>query len=332
MEIASRVGESVDAKSYKAAKRLEDVIAKPSKRRWRVFKIFGSQPRVHRDPAQFQACLSEAFGVYFDHTVQVLLHQRSLWVKVALHTQARTYKDHVFLVHPPHSCYLFITPIRGKETPPIFMQAICTAFQCPNIKELQLYGNDIQTLKDLALQKLSQGAFQSYRSCTSVFDTNPLENEAQITKRRRAVIEKILSESREEEKANELVGKDRNKVVQSSQRRQPEERFTSTRNRQNDDTSNKLSQICLASTGDVSRPDGSTQIENFGCFIRLEGDDVMHGLESLYENDLVVAGKEIPRALDVNNLLARHLSGRGPKRAKLEDEEASNDVLWMKTV
>ncbi len=67
------------------------------------------------------------------------------------------YNELIALVHPPHSPYLLVTPIKNREIEPFLIQALCTLFDCPRAAELQLFGNDIDTLKDLALQEAEPG-------------------------------------------------------------------------------------------------------------------------------------------------------------------------------
>lgn len=204
-----------------------------------------------------------------------------------------------------------------------------------------MFGNDIDTLKDLALQKLSQGAFSSYRLCTSIFDANPLESHAEATAKRRAIIDKVVSADKKLLQEAQLEGKDRNKVVLKSTVRKPKHRFTSG----GDDDEVKLKGLCVYSTSNMppSSADRSDSVDDFSCFIRLEGSDVMNGLESLYGNDCVVAGKDIPKVLDVNNVLKEHLTGDCAQSSKRRretssaegdstDKSKSNTVLWVKSV
>jgi len=329
---------------YRKIKSLEEVIAKPTRRRWRVFKMVGSNTTVHQEPDVLQKALGEAVSAFYEAKVKVKEHQKSLWCGFKIITTS--YKEQIYLVYPPHSAYLFVTPIKGKDMEPIFIQSLCSVFDCNAIAELQLYGRDVDTLKDLALQKLSQGAFHSYRLCTTVFDCNPLDNQSMVAKRRRAVIEQVLEEDRAREKDSTLVGLERNRVIEKSKKRKPEHRFTTQEQgtkRNNTDldpdstgsgltASCKFAQVCLRATNNMPFADGRTQVRDFSCYVRLEGADVMQGLEGLYKNDLVVPDKEIPAVLDMNNLLNKHLTQALSSKRNKPDKEESNKILWMKTV
>jgi hypothetical protein len=350
--------------------KLRDVIAYPTRRKWRVFKLLGAQPTVHLDAGKFGSDLCAVLNSYYKCSVEAVEHQRSLWAQVTVTSlvHASNYNELVAMVHPPHSPYLFMVPIKNREIEPIMIQALCTLFNCPRLSELQLFGNDIDTLKDLALQKLSQGAFHSYRLCATLFDNSPGDNVALVAKRRRAVIDKVLSEDKRQGEEEALEGTERNKVVLKTDKRKPEHRFTTQaverggeggepahgepgargrgaidRGDTNDDgageldASSKFATVCLASTSDLLLPDGRGKVKDFSCFVRLQGSDVMAGLEGLYGNDLVVPGKEIPAVLDINNLLTKHLSralGAPAKRARPDEAEPTdaNRVLWMQTI
>lgn len=288
---------------------------------------------MHNTAKGFEKAINEFLEDFFNVVVKARDHQKALWAHIDIGTAAH-YNEHVFIVHPPHSQYLFTTPIRRADHRPIIMQALCHAFDCPEVKELQLFGNDVDTLKDLALQKLSQGAFSSYRLCTSLFDANPLENAAEAAQKRREVIDKVLSDDKRTQQDELLQGKERNCVVVKTKTRRPDKRFTTDEKDQN-----KFKGVCVYSANDLVLPDDAGTVENFNCFIRLEGSDVMAGLESLYANDMVVQGKDIPQVLDVNNILYKHLNGCQTKRRKGVDGKehsqakstSNNSVLWMKT-
>jgi hypothetical protein len=362
-ELVGRDGRSKALTSGRPS-RLRDVIAFPTRRKWRVFKLLGAQPAVHVDAGKFGSDLSTVLNSYYKSSVEAVEHQRSLWAQVSVTSLVRYdhQNEQIALVHPPHSPYLFVTPIKNREIEPILIQALCTLFNCPRVSELQLFGNDIDTLKDLALQKLSQGAFHSYRLCATLFDSNPGDNVGLVAKRRRTVIDKVLSEDKRKGEDEALEGTERNKVVLKTEKRKPEHRFTtqaverggksgepaagasaSDRGDTNDDgageldASSKFATVCLASTSDLLLPDGRAKVKDFSCFVRLQGSDVMAGLEGLYGNDLVVPGQEIPAVLDINNLLTKHLSralGAPAKRARADEAKPTdaNRVLWMQTI
>mmetsp|Transcript_12916 Transcript_12916/g.25057 ORF Transcript_12916/g.25057 Transcript_12916/m.25057 type:complete len:379 (-) Transcript_12916:315-1451(-) len=290
---------------------LADIVQDPGRRNWGVYRLQGVRRTGIRDPESFEYALKEALAPFFTLSVKAAEFKESLWIQLKGKTGIQLLtQENVFVVYPPHSKFIFVTPFRGKDATPIFCQALSNVFQCSNVEELPLFGKDVTTLKDLALRKLSQGAFSAYRLCAEVFDHDPLQDQASLAKRRRAVINKILGDERDRDALSQLKGKDGNRVIRKTEARAPAQRFTcptiSKGNHDDDIEGAGLRTVCLKSKDDLRSEDESrTDVENFQCYIRLEGSNVLRGLEALYANDMVCDNKEIPSIFDVDKLLVQ---------------------------
>mmetsp|Transcript_35407 Transcript_35407/g.56597 ORF Transcript_35407/g.56597 Transcript_35407/m.56597 type:complete len:343 (-) Transcript_35407:3814-4842(-) len=325
------------------------VIKDPSKRKWSVLKMVDTNGKMFRDPKVLQDEITRAVGAYFKHQVRVVQQNESLWVEIEFDIgsgmNSRASKglgertERMYLVYPPHSSFLFATSFKAStstrliESFPILMQAFCVVFGCQEIEKVQLEGKDVTKLIGLALEKLSQGAFSLYRVCASMFDFNPLENPEHLRKKRREVINMMMCEQRKQERENLLEREEKNKVVAKSRIRKPKHKFASIGA---DDAAAKFNSLCFKSTNDFVVPgcSGDGVVSNFSCFIRFEGSNVLQGIEALYENDLVVQGREIPQALDPNEILAKHLGTEESEKEVSGDEspaDTTNTVVWMKT-
>ncbi|GBG26271.1 Centromere protein N [Hondaea fermentalgiana] len=318
---------------------LADLLEDPGRRNWSVYRLQGVRRTGLRDPESFGEALREAIAPFFSLSVEAVEFKESLWVQLKGKTGMQLLTaENVFLVYPPHSKFLFVTPFRSKDAVPIFCQALCNVFQCANVDELALFGKDITTLKDLALRKLSQGAFSAYRLCAAVFDYDPLQDQQSLAKRRRAVIDKVLDEEQARSNADQARGKDRNQVIRKTAARAPARRFTcptGSGTKGDEEANLGLRTVCLKARDDLRSSDGArTDVENLQCYIRLEGSNVLRGLEALYENDLVVEGQEVPAIFDTADLLAQ---GDGDYVDSLDDSSSpakrrrtSTRLLWAR--
>jgi len=254
--------------------------------------------KLHRDANVFTKELQLALGFYYEQlTVEAQEYMEALWVQVDIFDDRTCRGYRIFFVHPPHSSFLFATTFH-KDHFKFFQQAFCTVFECQQLGQLEIQGTDISKLTELALQKLSQGAYSSYRLCTSVFDHNPLEDHKQRAKRRRLVLEQVLSSGDVQTK----------KVISKSIIRSPQFKLCVDA----DENRTVFKNICV----------DAKQENKFACFVKLEGHDVLKGLETLYENDMVTKDQEIPQFFDPNELMECQLSAVSCN---------SSRVLWFKT-
>lgn len=69
---------------------------------------------------------------------------------------------------------------------------------------------------------------------------------------------------------------------------------------------------------------------DFCCLVKLEGTDVMNGLDALYTNGLVKEGKHMPRELESSELLSSCLDNCS-KDAGVSQPSTSITTLWLNT-
>ncbi len=306
---------------------------KPGTRRWGVFRLEGGRVEVHREAAAFQRRLQEALAVYYEQTAfEVIEHQESLWAKLDIYDERTFRSSKIFVVHPPHSRLLFMTRFPKGQFKYI-EEAIRSVFSCDAVSPLEVQGQDLSKLTEIALEKLSLGAFSSYRLCASLFDSDPLGDQKERAKRRRIVIEQ-LKHMDENDEAPRHASMENARVVAKSQPRKPLNRFclpssAAVDSGLSDDQHAGFKSICIHSTAENLPLGGShtsSSLPKFSCFVKLDGHNVLRGLEALYEHDLVVDEKEVPSFLDANELMNGKVVG-----SRDENSAGGNNVLWLKT-
>jgi len=323
---------SVAHRGRKRAARLLEVVSSPGRKSWQVLRVREAQKEVRGDADAFERALREALRPFFSFEVKAVQHKECLWAQLrgAMGTFQGS-KENIYLVHPPYSQFLFLSSVRQKDAVPILLQGLCDLFKASEVEEVPMYGKDIGTLRDLALKKLSQGAFSAYQLCASVFDSDPLQDQPSVAKRRRKVIDKVLQEEKITE--TEDCQEKKNKIIEKSNVRRPKNKFTASgasidingnRKVEKSDTPS-LAAVC------VKLGDSSAQNPEFSCYVRLEGTNVLAGVEALYANDLVCEGKEVPETLlDSGKPTDSNLCHQ-TEASSAPEEVSADHVVWIKS-
>lgn len=314
---------------------LISILKNPWRRNWKVFEFQTMPANTQRDAKELEQVLNKELNVYFLQQSLVLEHKNTLWGQIGIDMGITKSRANIYFVHHPHSKYLFITNIK-TEIKRFLLQAFCNVFGCANIIPLAITGKDVEGLAEMALHQLSLGSFSAYRLCTSLFDHNPLQSHVHISKRRRkqtSMVQDQVDEAKLRETSNEDI------VLRETKMREAKRAFSeismenagsSFRDMNMEDPTIQGVCLRLAKNLDIKSQDhavSTANVKGFECFVKLEGQDVLKGLDSLYHYGMVVEGEEIPAQLDATNLITKQLE-------ILRDEErlASETIapLWLK--
>ncbi|XP_020623935.1 centromere protein N-like isoform X1 [Orbicella faveolata] len=179
--------------------------AHPSCKKWTVYKLKGFEPEKElntSDPWKFKSQLKSCLGLYFKVDIFVHLWKNGLWTRLRISdsTSASLLSNTVFLVYYPNSEYIFSSAIKAAYKQYI-LQTLSTLLHCQTLEEVKLSGRDMFSLKELVLNKSSQGPFSMYR--LSQLDGNPLSRKRKREKAERQTevtqSQEITSENKEED-------------------------------------------------------------------------------------------------------------------------------------
>jgi len=329
--------------------RLVDVVKAPHRqkfRRWYVYKFKDRPVRKNCFPEEIEQELSQELDVYFKQSTKVVLHKDSVWIEVGV-AAGYTNPGHtlIYIVHHPHSPYIFISK-KVKTLTPYILQSLSTVFgSTQGIEELKLQGKDLTSLTNMALNQLSLGAFSAYRDCTAAFDSNPLQIHEAMAKRRRMNIAIKEIERKEDENVLLSIADKKTNTVGNVQRytdvRKPVRAFQESEN----------------SSGGVARFEGiglllkpktilrsdSNMNENscnpnsdFFCYVQFAGHDIMKGFDALYTNGLISEGKELPQELHASEIISATTATAEASTSESDEihpvfENQDLVPLWVKT-
>lgn len=160
--------------------------AHPSSKKWTVYKLKGFEPEKElntSDPWKFKSQLKSCLGLYFKVDIFVHLWKNGLWTRLRIcdSTSASLLSNTVFLVYYPNAEYIFSSAIKAAHKQYI-LQTLSTLLHCQTLEEVKLSGRDMFSLKELVLNKSSQGAFSMYR--LNQLDGNPLSRKRKREKER----------------------------------------------------------------------------------------------------------------------------------------------------
>ncbi|KAL9975722.1 hypothetical protein ACROYT_G012915 [Oculina patagonica] len=176
----------------------------PSCKKWTVYKLIGFEPEKElntSDPRKFKSQLKSCLGLYFKVEIFVHLWKNALWTRLHIceGTSASLLSNTVFLIYYPNSEYIFMSSIKAAHKQYI-LQTLSTLLHCQTLEEVKLSGRDMFSLKELVLNKSSQGAFSRYR--LNQLDGNPLSRKRKREKERKTEVmqsQEITSENKEED-------------------------------------------------------------------------------------------------------------------------------------
>ena len=155
------------------ATELTRLIADPRRKQWCILKLEGkpaaatwneqTSPAI-RDAHELRARVRDGMRGLFKTRVVVETHDNALWAGVELLCVGYR-KDTVgmFLVHYPHSDFVFASTLFMKQVQSHVHDALAFVFRCRSVRQVNCVGSDLSSLADLALHPLSQGAFGAYR-------------------------------------------------------------------------------------------------------------------------------------------------------------------------
>jgi len=309
---------------------LLSILRNPWRRNWKIFQFKTMPTNTQRDAKELENVLNKELNVYFVQKSIVLEHKNTLWGQVGIDLGITESRANIYFVHHPHSKYLFMTNIKN-DIKRYLLQAFCNVFGCSDIKPLAITGKDVAGLAEMALHQLSLGSFSAYRLCTSLFDHNPLQSHAHMSKRRRKqtlkIQETVDEERRRENSTDDIVVRETN--VREAKRAFSEISDTNIR-RDMDMEDPTIQGVCLRLSKDlkISTPNtASKSVKNFKCFVKFEGHDILKGLDSLYNYGMVVEGEEIPKQLDATELITKQLELLHNEEQLIKEPIAP---LWLK--
>ncbi|XP_073232611.1 centromere protein N-like [Porites lutea] len=183
----------------------------PHCKKWTVYKLVGFVPEKvlnTSDPLAFKSQLESCLGLYLKVHVFVHLWKNSLWTWLRIYEHGSSSSllasNTVFLVYYPNAEYIFMSNIKAAHKQYI-LQTLSSLLHCQTLEEIKLSGRDVLSLKELVLNKTSQGAFSKYR--LNQIEGNPLSRKR---KRKKEVTmevqsQEIKSENKEEDQQRQQL-------------------------------------------------------------------------------------------------------------------------------
>jgi len=164
-----------------ASLELEYIKRHEGSRKWKVYEleyelIEGERIEVVVHPQALQDTLQAELDCFFKHLSTVLSYNDVMWIRIGLDTKLQNVADTttvpIFGVYYPQSHCVFIAGLKGPLKPFIINSLQC-ALKCHKLSERQMYGNNIESLKELLFNKGCQGSFKKYQM--GMVDNNPLD-------------------------------------------------------------------------------------------------------------------------------------------------------------
>ncbi|XP_076449293.1 centromere protein N-A-like [Babylonia areolata] len=281
-----------------------------SSRKWTVLKMKGSQMRKDLEPQELKERLAtvlegECLG-------QVHLNVRSFggatWLRLYVEgaSQFRA-TDVVYVLFYPHTPFLITCRMKVKIQV-ILYSALQEVFETEEISELQLTGQHLPSLADLALQQSAQGSFRKYRDLAEA--ENPL---VRSKFKRKEPVE-------EDDRPRDPRLRDENKY--EKQRRQ--DRLDSTFGTHTPPQLEKVDyKMDVRFRGTTFAPGMKSRPDMFRCRVKFEGPSILEGFKNLGKTGL--AALPFPRHLArVQSLAKNQFSIAEMDSAKKSSESQSS--------
>ncbi|KAK3605683.1 hypothetical protein CHS0354_013480 [Potamilus streckersoni] len=140
----------------------------PSKCIWSCYQLEESNDEDEAfDPVQLKQKLGKHLRLCFDpkSSVSTVLHNGAVWMKLYI-PQQRNQKYQaprsVYLIHYLHTPLILMTGLKASIKEFLF-QALLNCFNCKKLLEMKLTGRQVDSLKELALNRWCQGDFSKFR-------------------------------------------------------------------------------------------------------------------------------------------------------------------------
>ncbi|XP_013402605.1 centromere protein N-like [Lingula anatina] len=244
-----------------------DMLQHSSSKTWTVWlstELHGSEGYAET-PQAFRRRLKTALESYFMLDIQVMEHQKALWVRIYIHEDTKYQANNtVYAVYYPHSPVLILTAIKAANREYI-IQAFSNTLSAGELEEQMLSGHCLSSLAQLSLNKYSQGYFSHYR--LGQVDINAL---ARGEKRKRKIEE-------EEEVLDERITYENIKDKQRS-KKILQDTFGS-----NEQPSLERLEYKMETNfrGGNCAPHFAKNKEPFRCRVKFEGRNVLEGIKNL---------------------------------------------------
>ncbi|XP_072013905.1 centromere protein N-like [Amphiura filiformis] len=246
-------------------------------KKWSVFELHGKSGQHDAlQTKEFGAKLREQLNFYFKHDLCVKKVDSALWIRIGIHEGASSQlwlpSNVIYMVHHPQSHYIIFSRIKVSHKD-YLMQAVLNTLQCTEIKELQLTGQSVTSLADLALNRQSQGGFAQYR--LNQVHGNPLSRRSQRKRKASSEIdlvdvavtnENIKEREKQEKQTEDVFGRHRQPKLQKLEYRL-ETRFRGTNH---------------APAMALHQQSGTP----FKCYVKYEGPSVLEGIKGLCNKGL----------------------------------------------
>lgn len=181
----------------------------PNCKKWIVYKLEGFEPGKKlniSDPWKFKSKLKSSLEHYFKVDIFVHLWKNSLWTR--LHfcegSSSSLLSNTVYIIYYPNAQYIFMSSIKAAYKQYI-LQALSSLLHCQALEEINLSGRDVFSLKELLLNKSSQGAFSKYK--LNQIDMNPLsrKRKREIDANMKPLNQEITNENKEEQRKRHQI-------------------------------------------------------------------------------------------------------------------------------
>ncbi|PFX22237.1 centromere protein N-like [Stylophora pistillata] len=254
----------------------------PNCKKWTVYKLVGFDPKKMlntSEPWKFRSQLKSCLGLYFKVEIYVHLWRNGLWTRIQFCNRSSTslLSNNVFIIYYPNSEYVFMSTIKAAHKQYI-VQTLSTLLHSQTLEEVKLSGRDVPSLKELVLNKSSQGVLSKYR--LNQVDGNPLSRKRKREKDRKLEVlqsQEITSENwAEEQKRQQLIDGAFGTNLQPKLERIEFKMQTRLRSRQ------QFPQL----------------ISPISCNVRFEGSSVLEGIKNLGSQSFV----DIPLPSYLTNL------------------------------